>query len=181
MLTQKTHQELLFDLVNQLNHRTVPFSAVMVGSPLPNTYPDLAGEVVVIMSARPGTPYTGFIRVPYTRMDLAEVFASASITELHLQTNAVTTRDLVPAIRDAYGLNLFPEDIIDEPLTFDADGLVILDLQADPGSYLYRGSISAMVEEVVGVDLSTALTVTVLNGLTYELSSKNTITLGTPA
>lgn len=76
----------------------------------------------------------------YTRPPVAQVFSTNPVLD---KGTALTTHDLLPLILDQHGINLDPEDILDEPLTGD-----VITINAAPDSYGFTGSLTF-------VDLST--------------------------
>ena len=57
--------------------------------------------------------------VHYNRLDLATLFASLNVTALVLTGTETTTHDVLPLILAQYGVNLLPEEIINEPIIGD--------------------------------------------------------------
>lgn len=164
----KPHPQLLVDLINAENNAAVPYSALTVGAPAVNTDPAIAGDTLVTMTAKENSGYTGFVTASYSRLDLQQLFAGAEIVTLAISTNAETTRQMVAAIREAYGINLYEEDIVDEPITYLEDGTAQTLIRAAEGSYIFAGQIDVAISPV-SAELSSILTVTVLNGLNYPL------------
>lgn len=57
--------------------------------------------------------------IHYNRLDLATLFASLNVTALVLTGTETTTHDVLPLILAQYGVNLLPEEIINEPIIGD--------------------------------------------------------------
>lgn len=164
----KTHPQLLVDLINAENNSAVPYSALIVGTPVVNEDSAVAGDTTVRITAKENGPYDGYVVASYNRLDLQELFATADIASLAVSANVQTTRQLVDAVREAYGIALFEEDVVDTPIEYLPDGTAQTVLTATEGSYIYRGEIGVAISPVTA-ELSSVLSVTVLNGLNYPL------------
>jgi hypothetical protein len=176
MSTFKPHPELLLDLANAENNSHVAFSEVTVSPPTAITGDD--GDTEVTFTSTVPLKYTGSSTHPYHRLDFTTLFATADITTLSVATNATTSVELVEAIRDAYGLTLFADDIVDEPIVRLDDGNGTVNLVASHTSYVFSGSIEVAVSPlpVESIPLGDILTVKVLNGLNYPLMDTSALT-----
>jgi hypothetical protein len=72
--------------------------------------------------------------VHYNRLDLATLFASLNVAALVLTGTETTTHDVLPLILAQYGVNLLPEEIINEPII--GDNIVI---RATPSALGWTG------------------------------------------
>lgn len=80
---------------------------------------------------------TGKRTIHYNRLDLATLFASLNVTALVLTGTETTTHDVLPLILAQYGVNLLPEEIIDEDLTTPD-----IILRTVPGAIGWVGSVT---------------------------------------
>lgn len=178
MSTFKPHPHLLIDLINAENNKAIPYSVLSLSAPTVNGDIEIDGDTLVTMTSTNTQLYTGSVVASYNRLNLQTLFAAAEIQTLSVRTNAVSTHDLIPAIREAYGLSLFEDDILDTVIVYLGDGTAEVDLVAAPGSYIFTGQIQVAVapplpEEIA---LGEVLVVTVLNGLNYPLMDTDHLT-----
>lgn len=94
-----------------------------------------------------GGVFHGVRTVNWTRLNIGLYNTEANIQILTNDTPD-DMQDLAPAISDALGINLMPEDIVSEPI--DQTGWTfphVLNVQIAEGSFLWFGTLTVIVDD----------------------------------
>lgn len=169
-LFRDARSQVLAD-INAKNGTTLKASDVVWGPAQAvagmNPQPTTTKNTAVTLSAAAGSPYSGQVQVCYDRLSFATVFANTPVnTYAKLRAfHPSTIHDLIPALNDYYGLELSTDDIEDGALSL-VDGVGSATIIAKPGSWTWTDSFSVSIQPG-DLYLSTAMTVTDLNGVQY--------------
>lgn len=118
----------------------------------------------VKITAKPTATFKGSVVVTYDRLDLAD-YKKFQPTKPLPAYQKTTTRELASRLLDTFGLNITPEDIVDEPLNL-TDGAGRVNLKAEPTSLGWVGAMD--IDIVVGAaELNTLATTKDLPGFNY--------------
>ncbi len=162
----KSDIQILIDQINEdntsaLTTSLVNFGAVAIdGGGIRNSN--------ITATAAGGSGYTGAVLFKYNRVDLATVPGARS-TEFQVG-DAVNLSDLIEEINVAYQLNLTAADFVDAAIPAfpgeEPHETQTIDLVAKATSLIFRGTLTLTVD-ANDVALSSVITTTTLNGLTY--------------
>jgi hypothetical protein len=149
--------QAILNLVNSEAKQVFTTSQISIGAPaastaVPNT------NTVIEVSALAGSGYSGEVNLYYSRINVANVFASTQFL-LPAITSATTKSALIPAINTAYGTYLVPTDIVDGPVPA---GTTSITLTIAAGSYVYIPGTQVTLMNTKA--LTSAITTTALNG-----------------
>lgn len=162
----KSDVQILIDQINEdntsaLTTALVSFGAVAIdGGGIRNSN--------ITATAAGGSGYTGSVQFKYNRVDLASVPGSRSTT--FQVGNSVNLSDLIDEVNVAYQLNLTAADFIDIPIPAfpgtQPHETQNINLAAKATSLIFRGTLVLTID-ANDVPLSSVITTTTLNGLTY--------------
>lgn len=171
-MSHKTPEQVAVDLPNEENEATVPYSAVVVGTPVPHDNPE-EGDTAITITAKPGSGYKDKQTIYLTRLDLTELFQNAGIDTPELKTEAETIHGLIADLQEQFGMVVSTKEIQDGGIIFDMDGTAAIDLKASPTSMLYVGEVAMLLSPKVpgAIPLSSVFVNTVMSGLNYPLES----------
>ena len=163
----KADVQILLDQINEdnvssLTPALVSFGAVAIdGGGVRNTNITATAEV--------GSGYTGNVQFKYDRVDLATIPGARSTT--FQQGNAVNIADLIDEINTAYQLNLTSADFTDAAIPafpgVEPNETQEVDVVAKATSKIFLGTLTLTIA-ANDVPLSSVITTTTLNGLTYN-------------
>jgi hypothetical protein len=139
--------EILVDLINQTNGCALTTADVSFSAPTVLT--NASRNTGMLITATPGSPYSGSRNVTYNRVDMGMIPGLRS-TEFTMDPSWRYMHEVVPTINAAYNLNLQPEDYYDDVLPDFSDSTLNNHnflLRAKPGSYVY---INMLVLTAVG-------------------------------
>lgn len=122
--------------------------------------------VVKISQTVPAVTYNGKNWVTYDRTQISALLNQLPNASTLKVDNPKSVKDLLRAINRRWGLGLEDGDVVDDPITLDADGKATVTMMMHPDSYLYLGSFTF---DIVPGDaqLSENVTVATLNGMNY--------------
>lgn len=171
-MSQKTPEQVAVDLPNAENNATVPYSAVVVGTPVPHNNP-AEGDTAITITAKPDSGYKDKQTIYLTRLDLTELFTNAGIDTPELKTEAETMHGLVKDLQEQFGMVVTTKEIQDGPIAYDTDGNAAVELKASPTSMLYVGEVGMLLSPKLpgAIPLSSVFVNTVMSGLNYPLES----------
>lgn len=124
-------------LLTIINARTkIPFtlSQLVFGIPVSDsTYSAQGLDTKLVVTAAPGSGYSGSIAVYYGRVDLAALFKNTAL--LISTTTASTVYAQLSAINTAYSTNFTSDDLLNTTI---AAGATSLTLQSNPNSLILK-------------------------------------------
>lgn len=161
-----TAKQSILDAANNQNATKLTATDVSFGQPTvaPDDVVTTSGKNTQIRLTGNGTTWTGTVVVNYTRLNLSDIVTLTSDT---LRVAAVSsTKELINYLNYLYGMLLTEDDIVDEPITLDAQGSGTATINAAAGSLGWVGSVTLkLVKGDAIVDFT--LTETSLDGLNY--------------
>lgn len=114
-----------------------------------------------------GTTYQGSKVIQYNRKDLAQIL---NLPNFKMAVyNVATVWDLIPYFAFWTGIKFVQADLINDPVTLNADGTGTITVRADPNSIGWINSVTINVTKG-GIGLDTAVQTTALTGLNYPVS-----------
>lgn len=163
-MSNPTPHDKLLSLINSANVKQWEPGQLVFSSPTP-----IDGDVhntSVVVTPAEGQPYSGAVTMRYNRVQLG--LASNGNNTAFDDGDYATTADLVPLLRERFGVVLTTVDILDEPLPEPNEfGEMSVTITASPDSHLWLGQM--LVTLAPGkIQLSQAIANNVLSGLTYE-------------
>jgi hypothetical protein len=163
----KDPKQILLDLINDQNSSSLQVAMLTFGLPTAATGSSPARDTDLILTAVQGSGYTGSVTVSYNRVDMATIpGVRATVFQ---KGDATKISDLIPEINTAYQLALTTDDYVDGALpTFTGTPNEQHDFNVVAGadSIPYRGTMILQVK-ADDIPLSSVITTTTLNGLTY--------------
>lgn len=154
-------EQVLLDLINADNGKSLPLSAVTFGVPAEVTPDEIATTVVA--SATTGSGYKGSQTFTYNRVPLS--FMNTNEPDLVIESEEASVHGLIPFLNTTFGIQLTADDIEDTPIEQqEPDVVKQLTITAKAGSLVWHGSVTLDITLPL-VDLATLLTVTTLDGL----------------
>lgn len=161
----KSDVQILLDQINEDNTSSltpalVTFGAVATDAGVRNSK--------ITVTSQAGSGYTGSVEVFYNRVDLATVPGARSTT--FQVGDATNLSDLIDEINTAYQLNLTANDFVDVAIPAfpgeEPHETQTINLTAKATSLIFRGELVLTVN-ANDIPLSSVVTTTTLNGLTY--------------
>ena len=162
----KTAIQILLDQINEDNTAALTPSLVTFGA----VAVDNGGvrNSSISATAVGGSGYTGTVAFLYNRVDLATI-PGARPTAFQ-QGDAVNVSDLIDEVNAAYQLALTIDDFVEAAIPAfpgeEANETQVVNLVAKATSLVYRGTL-ALTLSANDIPLSSVITTTTLNGLTY--------------
>ena len=163
----KDPKQIVLDLINNDNTSSLTLDLLDFGLPTVTTGASPARDTTLTLTAKTGSGYTGSQTVLYNRVDLATIPGARST--VFQKGDATQISQLIPEINTAYSINLTAADYVDGALpTFTGAPNEQHDFQvvASEDSYVYKNSVTLTVK-ADDIPLSSVITNTTLNGLTY--------------
>lgn len=160
----KAPEQILLDLINNDNTSALTTAQVTLGTPSTSGG---AENTSVTLTAVAGSGYSGSQTVTYNRVDIATVPGSRP-TEFPVGS-ATKISDMLPQINAQYQINLTAADIVDATLpTFDGtpNEVKTFELVMAAGALVYLNQVTLSIH-ANDIPLTTVITNTALNGLTY--------------
>lgn len=163
-------KEIMLALINTDNATTLTDATLDFGLPTAATGQAPTRNTVLTVTAKAGSGYSGSVEVTYNRLHLqtAVLDASGKTASFGLG-DATKIKDFIPELNALLGINLTDEDYEDGDLpefTGTPNEEHSVQLVAKQDSLCYIGSLTFTVKGE-DIALSSVLTVTELNGLTY--------------
>lgn len=158
----------VYNLIAATNSATWPQTAVALtyGTPAVEVSHPTGKNTSLVVSAAPNTEYVGDVTVNYNRLDLAGFETNYGSTSLVVPENA-TAAQIVAAFNAYYDSSLDTSDYVNNapgtPPDFDGETYTLV---AAAGSLAYIGEVVLDIQ-LATTQLSTIITVTDLNGLTF--------------
>ena len=153
--------QVLLDLINADNAKSLPLSAVTFDVPVEVTPGQIA--TIVVATAATGSGYKGSQIFTFNRVPLS--FMNTNEPDLVLETEEASTHGLIPFLNTTFGIQLTTDDIEDTPITAaEPDVVSQLTITAKAGSLVWHGAVT-LDYTLPLVDLVPLLTVATLDGL----------------
>lgn len=164
----KAPKDIIIGLINADNGTNIPVGLLELG--LPSVFVG-ARNTEITLTAGAGSGYSGSVDFTYNRLHLqTDVLDASGKTAVFPLGDSVTKADFILELNELLNINLTPDDFEDGPLpdfTGEPNETHSVQLVAKTDSLIYIGSLTFDVKGE-DVPLSSVLTVTQLNGLTYE-------------
>lgn len=165
----KAPDQIVLDLINTDNSTSLTLGLVDFGLPTVTAGENPAKNTTLTVTAKAGSGYTGSQVVEYNRVSLDTIPVIAAKPATYQLGDATKIADLIEEINAMYGIKMVPADYVDGDLpTFE--GLPneehTVQLVAAADSLIYIGSL-VLTLKAADIELSSVITVTALNGLTY--------------
>jgi hypothetical protein len=165
----KAPDQIVLDLINTDNSTSLTLGLLDFGLPTVTAGETPEKNTTLTVTAKAGSGYTGSQVVQYNRVNLSTIPGIAEKEATYQLGDALKVSDLIDEINAMYGIKLVPADYVDADLpTFE--GLPneehTVQLVAAADSLIYIGSLVLTLKSA-DIELSSVITVTALNGLTY--------------
>lgn len=161
----------VYDLIALTNVATWPVTAVALNyaTPVAEVGHPTGKNTSLVVSAGANTEYVGSVTVNYNRLDLAGFETNYGSTSLVVPEGA-TAAQIVAAFNAFYDASLDTSDYVDNapgiPPDYDGETYTLV---AAAGSLAYINSVVLDIQ-LATTQLSSILTVTDLNGLTFPVA-----------
>lgn len=148
--------DLVYGLINDANPNhpkgVFDFNSVAIGTPQPLTNHPSGHNTQVVLTAVPGSGYSGEVTVTFDRLNLSDVFASKGVSGVLGMSGSgfSDSYSLLDSLNGAYTLNLQQQDVVLEslPAADQTTGDITYTLQAHPNSLAFQGTQDITISPV---------------------------------
>ncbi len=167
--------EIIVELINYDNGTTLPLNGLIYGEPF--ELADAPYNTMLVVTAKPTLRWMGSITIRYNRVNLEDILGARP--KFYDDGQATLISHLIPALNEAYELNLQPIDYIDGPLPplNPSNFLRVFTLVANPLSLIWTGEVDLQFDLHQRPSLEDILTVTNLSGFEYSMDELQVINL----
>lgn len=167
----KIPKQVMLDLINADNGSALTDALLDFGLPTAATGQTPARNTELTVTAKAGSGYTGSVVVTYNRLNLnTGILVPSGKDATFVKGDAVKISDIVPELNALLNINLTADDYVDGDLPSFVGGIpnetLDVSVVAKADSLCYIGSLVFHMKSEE-IELSSVITVTQLNGLTY--------------
>jgi hypothetical protein len=161
---KKLPKQIIVDLINYDNDTSLEVDLLTFGKPVVTKS---RFNTSLVVTSVPDSHYIGSVTLKYDRIDIGSIIGNNSV---NIPVGAASrVSDLIPQINDHFGINLTPDDYIDNTLPVlsnNLDEVKSFNITMHPNSLIYLKELNlyAVRSELL---LSSVVTRRILNGFKY--------------
>lgn len=167
----KIPKQVMIDLINTDNGSALTDALLDFGLPTAATGQTPARNTELTVTAKAGSGYTGSVVVTYNRLHLTTgILTPSGKDATFVAGDKLKIKDLIPELNALLNINLTDDDYVDGDLPTFVGGIPNeehdVSVVAKADSLCYIGSLIFKLKSDE-IELSSVITITQLNGLTY--------------